>query len=66
MNGYVNQDQVLSVLRSLLTVGGTWLVSHGVMTDTDWTTVAGAILAVAPIAWGWYAHSKKGKLAAAA
>ncbi len=62
----MNPDQWLSLLRTLLKIGGMFLVSKGVLTDVDWTTISGAVIMLAPVGWDIYVHSKAGKLASVA
>jgi hypothetical protein len=62
----MNQDQVMSIVRSVLQILGTGLVSKGVIGDADWTTIAGAILMVVPVGWGIYAHTQQQKIASVA
>lgn len=53
----LNQEQYMSIVRNLLQVAGTFLTTYGVLQDAAWTPIAGAVLMVAPVAWGLYAHT---------
>lgn len=57
-----NTDQVLSLVRSVLTIVGAMLIAKGLVSTADWTTYAGAILAVVPPVWGLFAHTDAAKL----
>jgi hypothetical protein len=43
-------------VRMALQIVGTFLIAHGVFVSTDWTTIAGAVTMVAPIAWSYWAR----------
>lgn len=60
----MNQDQMLSLLRSALKVIGTLAVAHGVGNESMWSMITGVIMVSAPIVWDWYVHSTQGKLQA--
>jgi hypothetical protein len=62
----MNQDQVLSIVRSVLKIGGTLLVAYGYVSDQQWITITSAVIAVAPMVWDMYVHTKQAKLAAVA
>ncbi len=62
----MNSDQMSSVLRSALAIAGTFLTTYGLLNAGDWATVTGAVLAVAPVVWGIYAHTAANTVAAAA
>lgn len=59
-----NQDQVLSLVRSILAIVGTMLATKGVVSSSDWTTYSGAILVFVPIVWSMFAHTDSAKLKA--
>ena len=61
-----NIDQLLSLVRAILQIVGTVLVTKSIVTTTDWTTYSGAILMALPIVWGLYAHTDTAKIEAAA
>ncbi len=56
----MTQDQYLMMVRMGLQMAGTFLVAHGVFAEADWTTVAGALLTMAPIAWSFWARREAG------
>jgi hypothetical protein len=56
----MSQDQFLMMVRMALQMAGTFLVAHGVFAEADWTTVAGALLTMAPIAWSFWARREAG------
>jgi hypothetical protein len=53
----MNSEQVQSLVRTVLSVLGTFLVSKGLVGTADWTTIAGAVVMLAPVAWSMYAHT---------
>lgn len=61
-----NQDQVLSALRWLLTVAGGYAAQRGYLDNEQVLSITGAVLALATVAWGLFAHSKQQKLASVA
>lgn len=52
----MTQDAFLMLVRMALQAAGVFAVSHGVFTQVDWTTFAGALLTVAPIGWSFWAR----------
>jgi hypothetical protein len=58
----MNQDQILALVRAVLLIAGTFLVttaSHeGVVSDVNWATITGAVLTIIPIAWSMFAHAQ--------
>ena len=59
----MNQDQFLSVVRSVLSILGTLGAAYGVGTDTTWATITSAAVPIAMMLWGQYAHSSAQKIA---
>jgi hypothetical protein len=61
----MNQDQLLSLLRTLLQVIGTAVVTHGTLgiNGAMWEQISGAIIIIAPTIWSMYAHTDKANLA---
>ncbi len=47
-------EQLLSILRYGLTFLGGLLANYGIFSDSEWTTLSGAILAVIPVLWSWW------------
>src|SRR5262245_16178907 len=69
----MNQDQLLSLLRQLLPIFGTLAISFGWTTPDKWAawsttimSVAGPIMVLVGIVWGFLAHTKTATLTAAA
>lgn len=69
----MNISQWLSLLRSILKIGGGLLVARGVITDDQAATISsqadviiGAVMMLAPIALDIYRNSTKAKIAAVA
>lgn len=62
----MNQEQFLSIVRSLLQVAGTFTTTYGLFSDQQWTAVAGGIVMIAPVAWGIYVHTKNNAVAVVA
>ena len=52
----MSQDQFMMMVRMGLQMAGTFLVAHGVFSEADWTTVVGALLTMAPVAWSFWAR----------
>ena len=61
-----NTDQVLSLVRALLVIAGTFLTTKGLVSTADWTTYTGAILMVVPPIWGMFAHTDAAHIASVA
>src|SRR5262245_37320009 len=60
----MNLDQVLSIVRAILQILGTTLVSRGlILSEADWTTISGGVLMVVPVAWSIWANRKTAKIA---
>jgi len=59
----VNQDQFLSVVRSLLSIAGTLGVAYGVGTENTWATIGSSVIPIAALAWGQFVHSDSQKVA---
>lgn len=66
----MNQDQVMSTIRTVLTILGPILVSKGLVSSTgltDWTnniiTLVGAALPFGAWIWGLFAHTETAKIA---
>jgi len=61
-----NQDQVLALVRAILLIAGTFLVTTethaGLLSATDWATLSGVALTIIPIVWSMFAHAKAEKL----
>lgn len=60
-----NLDQVLSLVRAVLSILGTMIVAHGTfgINAGVWEQITGVVLMVAPMVWGMYAHTDSAKLA---
>ena len=52
----MNQEQVLSLVRTLLKVGGAFLVAKGTITEPGLETAVGAIITLVGIVWSAVAH----------
>jgi len=62
----ITSAQVASLLRTLLQVGSTALVTRGVIDSDTATSVVSAIVLLATTAWGLYARRATGLVASAA
>ena len=62
----INTDQLMSLLRTLLQIAGTAIVTHGTLgiNGAMWEQISGAIIMLAPTVWGVLAHTDSAKLAA--
>jgi hypothetical protein len=62
----MNQEQFMSIVRAVLQIIGTALVSYSVktgITDQIWTTISGSVLMVAPVIWGLVVHTQANAIA---
>ena len=64
----MNSDQLMSLLRTLLQIAGTALVSHGTLgiNGAMWEQISGAIIMVAPVVWSMASHTDGAKIASVA
>lgn len=64
----MNQDQVLSLLRTVLQIIGTSVVAHGTLgiNGAMWEQITGALLVLAPTIWSMYAHTRAAAIASVA
>ncbi len=62
----MNNAQFLSLLRTVLQIVGTGLVSHGTLgiNGAMWEQISGAIIMLAPIVWSMFAHTDTAQLKA--
>jgi hypothetical protein len=62
----MNQDQLLSLLRTVLQVAGTAIVAHGTLgiNGAMWEQISGGVLMLAPVLWSMYVHTDGQKIAA--
>lgn len=60
-----NNDQLMSLLRTVLQMIGTAVVAHGFLgiNGAIWEQISGAILMLAPTIWSMYARSDTSNLA---
>jgi len=61
----MNQDQMLSLLRTILQIVGTIIVSHGTLgiNGALWEQITGVVIVVAPTIWSMYAHTHEAMIA---
>lgn len=62
----MNTEQLSSLLRTFLQVGGAYVVGRGWASADTVASVGGAILTLVVTAWGLYARRNAGLIAAAA
>jgi hypothetical protein len=64
----MNSDQFLSLVRTILQIAGTVVVSHGVLgiDGASWEIISGAIIVVAPTIWGIMTRTDAAKIASVA
>ncbi len=62
----INQEQLLSVLRSVLAVVGGWAVGRGYVTADQLTLVGGLLASLVPLVWGIVVHTPANTVKAAA
>lgn len=53
----MNLDQTLSLVRTLLKVLGSSLVTKGVVGSSAWEDITGAALLIAGVVWSHYQHT---------
>lgn len=56
----MTQDQFMMTVRILLQIAGTYLCTHGIETEATWAVYSGALIALAPIIWSFYARRQAG------
>ena len=64
----MNNDQLLSLLRTVLQIIGTSVVAHGTLgiNGAMWEQITGGVLMLAPTIWSMYAHTNTATLATVA
>lgn len=62
----MNQDQVLSAIRWVVTTAGAYFVSRGAITGDQLELILGALGALVPLIWSFVAHTNGAKVLAAA
>jgi len=60
----INQDQVLSAVRWLVSVGGGYAVGRGWITTDQITYILGAAVAIVPLVFSFMVHTDTAKLKA--
>jgi hypothetical protein len=55
--GNIQQEQVLGVIRHIITFGGGYLVSRGKLSPTDVETIAGIVAAIVGVGWSFYSKT---------
>lgn len=49
-------EQITSALRSLLKLGGGFLIGKGLADDSTIELISAGLLALAGVAWSWWTH----------
>lgn len=62
----INQDQLLSTLRSILAIVGGWAVGRGYITNDQLVLIGGALTALVPVVWGIAVHTTSATIKAGA
>lgn len=62
----MNYSQSVEILRQLLTMGGTYFVAQGVMTNNQESAIVSGIIALFSVAWGVYSRRQNGLIKATA
>ena len=57
----ITQDQILAIVRHLLTMVGGVLMMHATVDAATWELISGAVICIAGIAWSIYDKNKKAK-----
>lgn len=55
----ITAAQIGSTVRWVITTGGTYLVTLGIGTAVDWTTIAGGLATAAMLVWSYISNKKK-------
>jgi len=53
----MNQEQVMGILRHVITIAGGFLVAQGLVTDGAMTEIIGGLMAAIGTGWSWYAKT---------
>jgi hypothetical protein len=61
----MTQDQFLMIVRMVLQIGGTAMLSTSALASPNWQTASGAILALAGVGWTLWARREAGLKASA-
>lgn len=59
----MNQDQILSLVRQIVALGGGIAIGRGWLTADQLTLITGIVTALVPLVWGVYAHTNSSKMA---
>lgn len=53
----MNSEQILSLVRTLIKVGGTYAAAQGLGDGNDWEAIAGAVAVIIGVVLSWRKHS---------
>ena len=53
----MKQEQLLGLIRHILTIIGTTLITKGSIDESSWTLITGSTLSLAAILWSVFAKS---------
>ena len=57
----MNSDQISSLVRALMQIGGTALAAHGViLPDAQCQSIVGGVIAIVGVVWSQVFHAKNG------
>lgn len=62
----MNQDQVLSLVRWIISAAGGFVIGKGWLNAEQLTMVGGLVTTLVPLVWSLFAHTNSAKLASAA
>lgn len=62
----MNQEQMMSVVRDVLQILGTFLTTYGLLSGEQWQPIAGGVIMIAPVVWGIVKHTKTNAIATVA
>lgn len=60
----MNQEQVLSLIRTVLQIAGTYVVASGKISAENWATWTGGALIIIATAWSMWAHTTANQIKA--
>ena len=59
----MNEDQILSISRSIVALLGGIAIGRGWISSDQLTLISGIVASLVPLIWGIYAHTNSSKLA---
>ena len=60
----MNQDQLLGLLRNVISLGGGFALGRGYLTGEQVSLIGGIATSVVPVVWTYFSHTNSAKIAA--